>query len=421
MKKLITTFTLVMAIALVFGQRQTKEITGKTIESKAPIGISKIEKSNEKSASRWFHYYQSAMGYMGIATRPGDIQYLFPDSSISILYSDGTIGDPFIHQIVDMIDVTSNYWNDPVNAEGELILKSNSTFQLDTVEINCLYQRNHTNTSIVDTLQFDIVVNNPGTYVPWPLVQEPEQPYGVDTVIYMDVLYSYANNNMNNPGKVTVKIPLTAAVAADTTDNGILTIQIPTTSLPISTFKLITSAFKFIPGYSYSLTDTLNNKNNFMFISHEENDGGYMSSYVKRDYNTSFVLPTDVRYDKDLQGWNGFYCPTYTYTAPFAYEHHYIRYKITGLTNFSQVGVSEISNDYNISYGPNPASNELKVELNSNGTSTISIFNLVGQNVKEIYTNNAIETLNVSNLKAGIYMLKVTQGTKVFTGKVIIN
>ncbi len=421
MKKLITTLTLVMAIVLVFGQEQTVEYNDKTIERETPIKNTKTQSTNSKGNSRWFNYYESAMGYMGIATRPGDIQNLFPDSNISYLYSDGTIGNPFIHQLADVIDVTSEYWNDIVNKPGELLLKSNSTFTLDSIKFYCLYERHHPNHSIIDTLQIDVVINNASTYSTGGWANEIAQNFGVDTIRYVRLPYDSINNDYKDVNKVTYKIPLNDVIAADTNDNGILVLQIPTSSLPISTYKLIAAAFKFIPGYSYSLTDTLNKKNNLTFISYEENDGGYMSSYRKRDWNMSYVLHKSVRYNINTQNWNGKYHPSIAWTAPFAYEHHYIEYKITGLTNFDQVGVSENSNDFNISYSPNPANNSLKVELNSNVVSNIRLYNIVGQNVKEINTNNTIETLNVSNLKAGIYMLKVTQGTKVFTGKVIIN
>ena len=43
----------------------------------------------------------------------------------------------------------------------------------------------------------------------------------------------------------------------------------------------------------------------------------------------SFILPTDVRYDYNTGGWNGYFLPTYAYTASFAYESHDIGFKLT--------------------------------------------------------------------------------------------
>ena len=57
---------------------------------------------------------------------------------------------------------------------------------------------------------------------------------------------------------------------------------------------------------------------------------------------------------------------------------------------------------------PNPASNNLKV--NFEGEANIQLFNLVGQMVySTTATDNA--TINVSNLRSGVYMLKVNNKT----------
>ena len=57
---------------------------------------------------------------------------------------------------------------------------------------------------------------------------------------------------------------------------------------------------------------------------------------------------------------------------------------------------------------PNPASSNLKV--NFEGEANIQLFNLVGQMVySTTATDNA--TINVSNLRSGVYMLKVNDKT----------
>ena len=79
-------------------------------------------------------------------------------------------------------------------------------------------------------------------------------------------------------------------------------------------------------------------------------------------------------------------------------------------------GISEKSNTLSIS--PNPASTYIKV-ANAAG-SWISVYNIAGQEVLSIASAEADETLNVSNLTAGLYTVRVVNGTEVSTAKVSI-
>ena len=80
------------------------------------------------------------------------------------------------------------------------------------------------------------------------------------------------------------------------------------------------------------------------------------------------------------------------------------------------LGVSETANTLTIS--PNPASTYIKVE-NAAG-SQITVYNLAGQEVLSVASAEANETLNVSNLNAGLYIVRVVNGNEVSTAKVSI-
>ena len=80
------------------------------------------------------------------------------------------------------------------------------------------------------------------------------------------------------------------------------------------------------------------------------------------------------------------------------------------------VGISETSNALNIS--PNPASTYIKV-TNAAG-SRIAVYNIAGQEVLSVASAEANETLNVSHLTAGLYIVRVVNGTEVSTAKVSI-
>ena len=74
------------------------------------------------------------------------------------------------------------------------------------------------------------------------------------------------------------------------------------------------------------------------------------------------------------------------------------------------------SNELNtLNISPNPANTHIKVE-NVAG-SQITVYNIAGQEVLSVASAEANETLNVSNLKAGLYIVRVAKGNEVSTAK----
>ena len=67
---------------------------------------------------------------------------------------------------------------------------------------------------------------------------------------------------------------------------------------------------------------------------------------------------------------------------------------------------------------PNPVKNSLTVDLESNISTSIEIFDILG---KRVFKNNISKTsnLNLQALKAGIYIVKITQGNSIVTKKLV--
>ncbi len=84
----------------------------------------------------------------------------------------------------------------------------------------------------------------------------------------------------------------------------------------------------------------------------------------------------------------------------------------------SSVSINE--NNFKLSFYPNPAQNTLNIDLNSSEAANISIVNLVGQTMKEINVNQIKNKVNISDLSVGMYMIKVTQGGKVYSNKFVV-
>ena len=79
-------------------------------------------------------------------------------------------------------------------------------------------------------------------------------------------------------------------------------------------------------------------------------------------------------------------------------------------------GIAE--NNSNLNVYPNPACNVINV--NTVAGAQISIYNIAGQEVMAIEAANANESINVSNLSEGVYVVRVVNGTEVATSKVSI-
>ena len=70
---------------------------------------------------------------------------------------------------------------------------------------------------------------------------------------------------------------------------------------------------------------------------------------------------------------------------------------------------------------PNPVTgNNLTITTNSIDTKRVDIFNVLGKRVFSQSFTGTSETLEISNVSSGIYILKVTEGNKVATQKLII-
>jgi len=72
-----------------------------------------------------------------------------------------------------------------------------------------------------------------------------------------------------------------------------------------------------------------------------------------------------------------------------------------------------------ISVYPNPATDVLNVSSQNDVISTIEVYNLIGQQVINVAPNATLATVNVSALKAGVYMVNATVNGKTSTSKFI--
>lgn len=88
-------------------------------------------------------------------------------------------------------------------------------------------------------------------------------------------------------------------------------------------------------------------------------------------------------------------------------------------------GINDLNFDAAFSVFPNPAKDNVNVKLHNanNASCTVNIYNSIGQLAQSADLGNDTEILNnisISNLAAGMYIMKTTLGDKVSTRKLIV-
>lgn len=85
-----------------------------------------------------------------------------------------------------------------------------------------------------------------------------------------------------------------------------------------------------------------------------------------------------------------------------------------GITHSKEIYITEIPG---LKIFPNPATNYINIISNDAGLKNVEIFDVLGKQVLKTVTE---QTVNVSSLLSGIYMVKVTQEGKTSTRKLVI-
>ena len=103
-------------------------------------------------------------------------------------------------------------------------------------------------------------------------------------------------------------------------------------------------------------------------------------------------------------------------------QHHAARF--FGTINFQKVTATSTKKTIiaqELKVFPNPTTNELNVQLDkASATSTVSIFDLQGKLIKETkFVNQKLLNVNVSDINAGSYMVKV-KGTNFFSTSIFV-
>ena len=426
MKKVYLLFLAIMIAGSLMGQNVLTFPSGKLLDQKT---ITKIKPHQSSSAvkdnSRWYNY-GDAIDLLLNGTGEYASNYLFPDSTMQVVYIGGVLGGTWIHKLAEVFDPTVMAFNDVTYYPGELSLKKTSSYTLDSIEFYCLYLRGHKSPTSVDTLIIDVAVKNFPTassisyFGPTSTISIN---LGTDTTKFIRLAYNQATNSFDVNPHSTYKIPLTVASANDTLPNGLNVFGVAP-NLTINSNQHFYVSVSFKPGYVWvPNADSMIAYNRCRFLSIDENLDNF-PVYTKGDWNVSYILPQDVRYNT-ASSWNGYYIPSFAYmggtTNTYSYTHHAIYYKCTGVSDFGFVSVNENENVNDLlgNAFPNPinGNNDLIIPVNTEDA-TVIISDVFG---KEVFRLNKIIngkiSVNTTSLSAGLYFYTLQSGKNSVTKK----
>ncbi len=337
-------------------------ISNKFLQSNKANVITKQQFNGySKTASIQTRWYNYATTMNNINSNIGSLNwaYLFPDSLAYARYG-LSYYKTWVHAAAVVLDPTDYAFQ----YSGSLNINKNMPYRLDSIGIYGKYVR-HLAPSIVDTLIVEFLAENSSNMPNYFFTGIfPQSAFGVDTAFFKGL--DQTNSFLNDNSKITVKIPLTTAIAADTTASGLNYFKIGL-SLPIlvSAGKVIAMTYQFKPGYAYGLSDTLNNLNYFKLLTYEENGDNTYPSYSKMLFNQSFVVQSNLG-----SNWSSLFTPTIAFAKAYQYENHVVDFKLsTGHPDpYFRLIISEIM------YNDLSSSDSLEYfELFNSGLSTIDL------------------------------------------------
>jgi len=423
MRKFYVLLITLLATSVAFGQSLNPMQAGRKLDDKH-IAKFKPHHNNAKNESRWYNYGEAMDVVLG-GVAEYNANYLFPDSTMLVNYVGGVVAGTWLHKLADVLDVTSTIFNDAGFFPGMMYLTSTDQYQLDTIEIYGVYLRGPMSPNAVDTLLVEVAIKNaPGGYSYFGPTSPVSINLGTDTTAFVDLPYQQSTNHFGVSGHFNYKVPMDVAFAADTVPGGLNIIRVLPNKIANAN-QLVYCSVSFIPGYTWNPnTDSMISYNRFRFLSLDENPGQF-PLYTKWDWNVSYILPLDVRYNQ-AGGWNGSYIPSFAYmggsTNTYSYIHHAIYYKIMG----PPVGINENIADGSLlgdAY-PNPAGHQgdMIIPVSSEAIGSIlTITDILGNDIISYndFTDGRV-IVNTSNLRSGMYFYTLKNGDKKTSRKFVV-
>ncbi len=367
--------------------------------------------NKKATVSEWYNFFDaSAQG--GISYTSLSNATLFPDSTVKQLYGATgggvELGYTGLHNVGQVFDPKSFYFDN--------ILTEYNNYTVDSIEIAFKYMHNIPGT--VDTLDIR-VYTGAGVRVGNLVDQNGNIIEPTAWIMYNRTLGIGTGSSQN------FQVLLTDA------DTGFAQYQGRGLALnnpvAIAGDGLIAVSYRFIPGYTWNLGDTIQHdwdtpeptKKLNHFIPWVLRDN---SKTAEDSYNHGLSVRRFQRYGT-ATNWDQEFIPGDAWND-FT-EQVYCAFKVTS-TNVGIAGINPISK---VNAYPNPTNGnaELNIEYNVADASDVSIdlYDMQGKKVRTILNTNVeagtyTATSNIADLQNGVYVYTITAGGQSTSGKVSV-
>lgn len=378
----------------------------------------------------WFNYGTAIEGLLGLTSELNS-NYLFPDSMGYGEFGAGNFAPCWIHHMAELVDFRSVAFSADASTNW-VAAAPTASYKIDSMSIMYAYTRNHPNPNIVDTLVVTVYNNNTASNLATSyFIGATAASYNTDTLTFKVEKYSQPANVVNASGKYVFKVPLTIDdTAAVEYREKVFKLPTPFTN---PGGKLVVGSVMFKPGYTYTLTQQIDaTANTFFFTSLEEQGAGTFPNYfdcnfnsAACDYSSSALITQDVRYNMSTTGWNGYFIPSYAYTAPFAFEHHLISFHLTDDMT-TGINATVAQNTFGLTQNfPNPYTKEsiVKYNLASDANSALfTVTDVMGRIVssEKVGTTTGTHSVKLGAYAAGVYYYSLNVDGNVTTKKMIV-
>jgi hypothetical protein len=411
MKKIFTLLFVGVVGMTLNAQRSTNNTTPAPVSHPSQPHFGNPVLRGADNASRanayWYNYALQLDDPSGFSPGMADPNFfvIFPDSNIIIgQYSTGDPAYAQFHKAATLLDPK----NMPVQSFNSALM-----YSLDSLAIGYAYSRATANT-VVDTLIIEIIKHDAS--LQWDLTN----------ATYQDITYVQSSNTIT-ASQVLATYTYLLTESDSTSFASEILIATPGVPNQAGTNR-IGAVVSFKPGYSYSITDSIFQKNGFYLFSFEQNGASTDPTFYgtitdgNSDLNCSYALPTSVRYNTNAQGWNGYFIPTWAWTTPYAHEHHIISFLLSEV-----VSVNENSNISTYQNYPNPCNDieNIKYSLKNSAAVTISITDIAGKTIA--VQNEGVQlqgehntTVNTNELANGVYFITLTAGEEKSVSRLVV-
>ena len=347
-----------------------------------------------------YQYYSSDMVLGAITTTP--------DSTTVIVYGDGSTGNSYNHAVGATYDFNYYGWGDGEFDEGDQVT-IDSLFVIGGYEI---YQGNR-----ADKIRFTIFKGTDGFSAPFAGVVYPAAYFAAlpatvqPTAKTMDYAGSTSHGLTGGPTS-TSTIQVEYTLGASDTSVALVGVEVPNGGFTMSGDELLGIFVQYIPD-GLSGSDTINYQttsgdiNPFYFYYYREGNTSSPQGYFIQDFdststNCSNFLFSDTRYGN----WTGGNAWRNDQTSINMSYSHLIWLRASGT---STIGSEELAIT-DASIYPNPSNGVVNVELNANANATITVVDILGQEVyraNENFVAGNRKTIDLSTQAKGMYLLSV--------------